>query len=105
MNNVYISEQVTEDLKSIFFALITWEKGSLSLEHGMQYVNDIENECYKTATVSKHFPTVYETHKKYGKNVHVYRRNANTTWYIVYNIDTFGNILINKIISNYTTIE
>lgn len=103
MNKVYISEQAIEDLNFIFYALVTWEKGGLSVKHAMQYINDIENECYQTVLVSKHFPTVYETHKQYGENVHVYRRNANTLWYIIYNIDTFGNIFINKIISNYTT--
>jgi hypothetical protein len=36
--------------------------------------------------------------------VHRYRRNPNTTWYIIYDIDRDNNICINKIISNYLTI-
>jgi len=36
MAAVYISNQAVDDLKNIFTALITWEKGPLELEHALQ---------------------------------------------------------------------
>jgi len=105
MAGVYISRQAVEDLKSIFTALITWEKGPLELEHALQYVGDIEAKCFSLANKTYHFRTVFSTHKLFGDKVLTYHRNRATVWYIIYNIDTFHNVLITKIISNYLTIE
>ncbi len=103
MSNVYISQQAIEDMNAIFHVLMTWQKGKLEISHALRYVDDIENECYSIAFIPKHFSTTYIAHKQYGEKVHKYRRNANTTWYIIYNMDIQKNIFINKIISNYTT--
>lgn len=45
MNNVYISLQAIEDLNNIFTGLINWKKGTLEIEHALQYVDAIENQC------------------------------------------------------------
>jgi len=105
MATVYISQQAVDDLKNIFTALITWAKGSLELEHALQYVDDIEAKCFSLANKTHHFPTTFSTHKLYGDKVLTYRRNRATLWYIIYTIDPFQNILVTKIISNYLTIE
>jgi len=49
MAAVYISHQAVNDLKNIFTALITWEKGPLELVHALQYVDDIEAKCFSLA--------------------------------------------------------
>jgi len=105
MASVYISQQAVNDLKNIFTALISWEKGSLELEHALQYVNDIEARCYSLLNKTHHFRTTFSIHKLYGDRVLTYRRNQATVWYIIYNIDKSHNILITKIISNYLTTE
>ena len=105
MAAVYISHQAVDDLKNIFTALITWEKGPLELEHALQYVDDIEAKCFSLANKTYHVRTTFSTHKLYGDKVLTYRRNRSTVWYIIYTIDSFHNVLITKIISNYLTIE
>jgi len=105
MPAVYISQQAVNDLKHIFTGLITWEKGPLELEHALQYVDDIEARCFSLVNKTYHFRTTFSTHKFYGDRVLTYRRNRSTVWYIIYNIDSFKNILITKIISNYLTVE
>ena len=105
MKNVHISQAAIDDLKNIFTALITWEKGALELEHALKYIDDIENQCYSIGYKTYHSKATYSTHKLYGDKVYKYRRNSTTTWYIIYTIDIHRNILITKIISNYKTLE
>ena len=105
MKKVYISQQAIDDLNNIFTALINWEKGYLELEHALQYVNDIENQCYSIGLKTYHSKAIYANHKAFGDKVYTYRRNRTTCWYIIYTIDRFQNILIAKIISNFNTIE
>ncbi|MBP1676624.1 MAG: hypothetical protein H6Q20_1183 [Bacteroidetes bacterium] len=105
MSSVYISAQAIDDLKDIFTSLISWSKGSLELNHALEYVTDIENQCYSLIHKTYHFRTRYSDHKQFGEKVLMYRRKSKTVWYIIYNIDTKQNILITKIISNYLTEE
>jgi len=105
MNNVYISLQAVEDLKNIFTGLINWKKGALEIEHAIKYVDDIERQCYSIGNKTYHSKAKYPKHKHFGEKVFVYRRNPNTEWYIVYNIDNTNNIFITKIISNYLTVD
>jgi len=43
-------------------------------------------------------------HKRIGDKVYKYRRNKNTTWYIIYDYDELNNIVnIKQIIPNHTT--
>ena len=103
MNNVIISELAIDDLKNIFTALITWKKGALEMQHALLYVEDIEKQCLSIGQKTYHSKAVYSTHKLFGNKVYNYRRNATTSYYIIYNIDNKKNILITKIISNYKT--
>ena len=105
MKNVHISQAAIDDLKNIFTALITWEKGALELEHALHYIDDIENQCYSIGHKTYHSKATYSSHKSVGDKVYKYRRNPTTIWYIIYTIDNLQNILITKIISNYKTIE
>ena len=105
MTAVYVSRQAVDDLNNIYTALITWEKGRLELEHALQYVDDIEAKCFSLANKTYHVRTSFATHKLYGDKVLTYRRNRATVWYIIYTIDSFHNVLVTKIISNYLTIE
>ncbi len=61
MAAVYISHQAVDDLKNIFTALITWEKGPLELEHALQYVDDIEAKCFPLATARLHRVVFHST--------------------------------------------
>jgi len=105
MAAVYLSRQAIDDLKNIFTALINWAKGPLELEHALRYVDDIEAKCYSLANKTYHLRTTFTTHKIYGEKVLTYRRNRTTVWYIIYNIDSFHNVLFTKIISNHLTIK
>jgi hypothetical protein len=105
MSNVYISLQAVEDLNKIFTGLINWKKGALEIDHALQYVNDIEKQCYSIGHKTYHSKVKHPTHKLFGDKVFVYRRNPGTDWFIVYNIDQANNIFITKIISNYLTID
>jgi hypothetical protein len=102
---VYYSEQADNDLDDILEGLLTWRKYSLTREFCHSYLFDIIEICDNLDTKILHFDTFYEIHKRYGKKVHRYSRNKNTTWYIIYNIDSNNNIYINKIISNYQTVS
>jgi plasmid stabilization system protein ParE len=105
MAAVNISQQAIDDLKNIFTALITWEKGPLEQEHALEYVDDIEAKCFSLSNTTHHFRTTYPSHKLFGDKVLTYRRNRATVWYIIYTIDLFHNVLVTKIISNYLSIE
>lgn len=102
---VYYSTQVDKDLDDIRNGLLLWEKINLSVEFVFKYIEEIKYQCESIQQKTIHSKTVYHVHKQYGEKVHKYRRNANTLWYIIYDMDIAGNIFINKIISNYTTVE
>ena len=99
---VIINSRTEDDFVSIFYGLITWEKHPLELAHARAYLNDIRNVCYSLDSKSIHFNNKFPELKKYGAKLHTYKRNKQTHWYIVYNIDRHGNIFINHISSNYT---
>jgi hypothetical protein len=102
---VYYSNQAEKDLDDILDGLLTWQKQVLTREFCLNYISDIIDICDSLNTQMFHFEAVYETHKRYGKKVHKYSRNKNTLWYIIYDIDSYNNVYINKIINNYLTIE
>ena len=102
---VYISIQAKIDLDNIVINLLEWEKIVLSVSEVLQYVDDIVDICYKLELLIYHQKAKYNEHLIYGKYSYPYKRNKNTTWYIIYDIDKFNNIFIRKIISNYLTIS
>jgi hypothetical protein len=100
---VYYSNQAKIDLSGILIGLMEWDKHPLEFKHALQYVDDIYAICVSLEKKVYHANTVYSTHKLYGSKVHAYKRNQQTTWYIIYDLDRHGNVYINKIISNYQT--
>jgi len=101
---VYYSPVFEEDLQKIFIGLLTWKKFSLSLEFCYDYIDDIELQCKGLDLKSYHAKTTYESHKIYGDYVYRYKRNQSTCWYIIYNMDVFYNVYIEKIMNNYITL-
>jgi len=101
---VFINTQAKIDLDNIVIGLLDWNKITLSVIEVMQYVDDIATICNKL-DVAYHHHAKYNEHLKYGKYSYPYNRNKNTTWYIIYDIDSDNNIFVNKIISNYLTIS
>jgi len=102
---VYYSKQATDDLDEILEGLLMWRKHSLTREFCMDYISDIIDICDSLSAKRFHLNALYEIHRRYGKKVHKYFRNKNTTWYIIYNTDSNNNIFIKKIISNYLTVS
>jgi hypothetical protein len=102
---VYYDPAAKSDFADIFIGLVTWEKHPLEYEHAMSYVTDIQNICDTLDTRTRHKDAAYRTHLRYGSKVFPYKRNNRTTWYIIYDVDTFNNVFINKIISNYLTVD
>jgi hypothetical protein len=102
---VFVNRQAKIDLDNIVIGLLEWDKIELTVNEVMQYVDDISDICYKLVNLSYHHPAKYKEHLKYGKYSHSYKRNKNTTWYIIYDIDLYNCIYVNKITSNYLTIS
>jgi hypothetical protein len=102
---VFISKQAQIDMDSIVTGLLEWNKIILTVPEVMQYVDDIVAVCYELETSTHHYKAKYKEHLKYGTYAYSYKRNKNTTWYIIYNMDSSDNIFVNKIISNYLTVS
>ncbi|MDR1781280.1 MAG: hypothetical protein LBR50_11245 [Tannerella sp.] len=102
---VFYSEQADNDLDNILDGLLHWEKFALTQDFCLDYVSSIIDVCDSLDSLSYHASATYETHKQYGDKVYAYLRNRSTTWYIIYNVDFAGNILVNKIISNHLTVS
>ena len=101
---VFYSQVAKSNLSDILTGLISWQKHPLEISHALKYVSEIRQVCDQLDTKSFHFNTRFALHKRYGEKVHTYRRNKNTVWYIIYNLDQHGNAYIQRIISNYNTI-
>ena len=102
---VYYNKQADSDLDNILEGLLTWSKYTLTREFCLSYISDIVDVCDSLDSKAIHSDAFYETHKRYGKKVYKYTRNKSTTWYIIYDIDSYNNVYINKIISNHLTIS
>ena len=102
---VFYSKQADSDLDEILEGLLTWKKITLTREFCVDYVSDLIDVCEGLDSKTVHTNSSYETHKRYGEKVCKYSRNKNTTWYIIYDIDLYNNVYINKIINNYLTIS
>ena len=102
---VYYSEQADIDLDEILEGLLTWQKHTLTREFCLNYVSDVIDICDSLDKKTFHTGSVYETHKRFGKKVHKYSRNKSTTWYIIYNVTAANDVYIEKIISNYLTVN
>ena len=106
MNRVIFSAQSEHDLSDIVTGLLLWEKVTITEEEALRYVDDIYFIAYTIPTLLYHQKCKYEIHRQCGEYNLKYRRNNRTTWYIIYDIDVYSNdVLIQRIISNYKTIE
>ena len=101
---VYYNPVALEDYSNILYGLLTWSKHPLEPEHARQYMKDIVKVCNTLDGKIYHQKSSYNFHKLYGNYVHLYKRNRNTCWYIVYNLDLFGDVFIERIMNNYMTI-
>ena len=101
---VFYSQVAINNFSEILIGLITWKKHPLSVEHANKYVSDMRNVCDTLDKKAIHFNTRYNIHKRYGEKVHTYKRNKQTVWYIIYNLDQHSNVYIQRILSNHTTI-
>ncbi|MDR2498428.1 MAG: hypothetical protein LBD28_03195 [Tannerellaceae bacterium] len=102
---VFISRQAKVDLEQIVIGLLEWEKITLEVSEVLKYVDDIVSVCYGLDTAVFRQRTKYKSHLAYGQYVYPYKRNSITVWYIIYDIDSFQNILVNRIISNHLTAD
>lgn len=102
---VLYSLQALDDFDDIFEGLLHWDKIELSVQFTQDYISELKKQCESIPSKLIHINTTYPDHKRFGEKVHRYRRNQNTIWYIIYDIDDNKNIYINKIISNHLTIE
>lgn len=102
---VFYNQQALDDFDEIFRGLLFWDKIELSEQFVIDYVSDLRMQCESISSKLIHMNTTYPDHKRFGEKVHRYRRNQNTIWYIIYDIDNEWNIYINKIISSFLTIE
>ena len=102
---IYIKKRASNDLARLIIKLITYKKHPLTREEALDYVEKIKSVCYTLANLSVRHKTVYSTHKKFGQYVYRYDKHSYIQWYIIYDFDKSGNILIKKIISNNETIK
>ena len=102
---VYIKKRASNDLARLIIKLMKYKKHPLTREEALNYVDNIKSECYAIADLSIRTKTVYLIHEKFGKYVYRYDKHNNIQWYIIYDFNKSGNILIKKIISNNETIK
>jgi len=102
---VLYSDTANNYLDEILQGMLNWKKIKLSFEHITNYISDIIDVCDKLDQTSYHANTKNQYQKLFGNKVYKYRRNKNTTWYILYNYSKYDNIVyINHITSNHTAI-
>ena len=102
---VFIKRQAKVDLDNIVAGLLEWEKVHLTVAEVMKYVDDIADTCYQLDDLTYHRHATFNVHLQYGEYVYPYKRNRQTTWYIIYDMDTFNNVFVQKIISNHLTVS
>ncbi|GHU78684.1 hypothetical protein FACS1894145_1250 [Bacteroidia bacterium] len=102
---VYYNPSALEDYSNILYGLLTWPKHPLEPEHAKQYMHDIDKICHSLNGLLFHQKATYDIHKRYGCYIYMYRRNRNTSWYIIYNKDLSNNIFIERIMNNYMTVN
>ena len=97
---VYIKQRAVNNIKNIFTRLVLGKSFVLPYGEAQAYVNDIEDECYAIEKCSFHYNAVRAEHYKFGQKVHTYKRNEQTEWYFIYDIDKHDNIIVKRIMCN-----
>jgi hypothetical protein len=106
---VFYKQSALDDIEEIFIGLLEWctkdnRQLRMTFDEVWDYRNDLFNVGNSLDTLSYNAETQYETHKQYGKYVYRYNRNRRTQWNFIYDIKG-ENVFINKIVSNYVTIN
>ena len=104
---VYYSKRSQKDFVRLFKGLLSWKTKNnqirMDYDEVVQYREDLYAECLSIENLTYREKPRYFDHKKFGKFVHTYKRNNQTTWYIIYNILPNNDIVIKKIMNNYLT--
>ncbi|MDR0872633.1 MAG: hypothetical protein LBN27_04080 [Prevotellaceae bacterium] len=94
---VFIKDAVHRDLERIREGLLTW-KIILTEEHVNAIVKDIEKACYSLEYRIAHSRATERAHLIYGAKIYRFKRpTSKTIRNIIYDIDRYGNIFVNKI--------
>ena len=104
---IVLSQRCKNDLEDCFDALMFPKYNNrtpLSFEDAHKYIDDIVNFAYSIAFKAIHVNCFYDEHKRYGAKVARYDRNKYTQYYIIYNINEYDDIYIERIITNHITI-
>ena len=100
MRTVYIKTRASNNLKKTFERLITQKRYNLSRVEALAYVDDLKNICYSLIDLDYHHTAIRTEHYKFGQKVHTYKRNWQTEWYFIYDIDKYENIIVKRIMCN-----
>jgi len=100
---IYIKKRASNDLARLIIKLMKYKKHPLTRDEANDYVDKIKSECCVLENLPIRTKTVYLTHKKFGQYVYRYDKHNHIQWYIIYDFDKYGNILVKKIISNNET--
>ncbi|GAB6394183.1 MAG: type II toxin-antitoxin system RelE/ParE family toxin [Bacteroidales bacterium] len=106
---VFYNESALDDIEEIFAGLLEWrtkdnQQPIITFGEAWNYRNDLFNTGNSLDKLTYHSNAQFEVHKRYGEFIYRYERNQRTQWYFIYK-KAGNNIFINKIISNYLTIE
>ena len=100
---VYLKKRAVNDLFRLLVRLLQWKKYPHTYTQADAYITDIEKKCYELETLTHREKTKFLTHIRFGKYVYRYDKHANIQWYLIYDIDKKGNIIVKKIMSNNST--
>jgi hypothetical protein len=101
---VYYSNTAKDDLKNILWGLVNWEKHMLEYNHAASYISDIRKDADTICIKYFHQNCRHQQHLNYGEKIHIYKRNSQTQWYIIYNWDAVNEIAyVVKILNNHIT--
>jgi len=106
---VFYNQSALDDIEQIFIGLLEWQtkdnkQPRMTFDEVWNYRNDLYSVGNILDSLLYNTETQYEMHKKFGEYVYRYNKNQRTQWYFIYNIID-DDVYINKIISNYLTIN
>ena len=103
---VYYSERAENDLYNILVGLANWEKHPLEYDHVTSYLDELQEVCNRLDQLNYHSKAKFQTHRQFGDFAYMYRRNRNTTWYIIYDYDEITKfVYIKHIMPNHTSLK
>jgi len=105
MAMVYLKKRASNDLARLIIRLMKPAVSFVPLtrEQAHDYVDQIVEKCYGLADTAIRTKTTYEDHKKFGKYVFRFDKHSHIQWYIIYDLDKYGNVVVKKIMSNNRT--